>query len=71
MEIPSKVSIFNKTLEIKGKAGLLVAVSDNGFFELQMEVNQRMHTALFPVAETVLIFNEPLAIPSADFEVER
>jgi hypothetical protein len=28
MEIPSKVSIFNRTLEIKGKPGTLIAIND-------------------------------------------
>lgn len=71
MEIPSKVSIFNKTLEIKGKAGTLVAVSEQGFYEVTTEVNGKNHTVLFPVAETVVIFNEPLPAVAADFEVER
>lgn len=71
MEIPSKVSIFNRTLEIKGKAGTLVAISDDGYYEIVMEVQTRNHTALFPIAETVLIFNEALPPTSADFEVER
>jgi hypothetical protein len=71
MEIPSKVSIFNRTLEIKGKAGTLVAVRDEGYYEIVMEVQTRNHTALFPIAETVLIFNEALPFIGAEFEVER
>ncbi|HEX2835068.1 MAG TPA: hypothetical protein VHW00_18790 [Thermoanaerobaculia bacterium] len=72
MEIPSKVSIFNRTLEIKGKAATLIAINeDAGFYEVVLEVQQRNHTVLFPIAETVLIFNEALATISADFEVER
>ena len=71
MEIPSKVSIFNRTLEIKGKAGTLVAVNDYGFYEVILEVQQRNHTVLFPIAESVVIFNEALPTISADFEVER
>lgn len=71
MEIPSKVSIFNKTLEVKGKVGTLIAVSDAGYFEVTMEVNQKNHTVLFPVAETVLIFNEPLLPEVASIEIER
>lgn len=59
MEIPSKVSIFNKTLEVKGKIGTLIAVTEAGYYEITMEVNQKNHTVLFPVSETVLIFNEP------------
>ena len=71
MEIPSKVSIFNRTLEIKGKAGTLVAISEGGYYEIVMDVQQRNHTALFPIAETVLIFNEALPATATDFEVER
>lgn len=71
MDIPSKVSIFNRTLEIKGKPGTLVAINADGFYEIILEVQTRNHTVLFPIAETVLIFNEALPAISADFEVER
>jgi len=71
MEIPSKISIFNRTLEVKGKAGTLIAVNDNGFYEVVLEVQSRNHTVLFPIAETVIIFNEAMPSISADFEVER
>jgi hypothetical protein len=71
MEIPAKVSIFNRTLEIKGKPGMLVALSEDGYYEVVLEVQQRNHTVLFPIAETVLIFNEALPSIAADFEIER
>jgi len=71
MEIPSKVSIFNRTLEIKGKAGTLIAINDHGFYEVVLEVQQRNHTVLFPIAETVVIFNEALPTAAEEFEVER
>ena len=71
MEIPSKVSVFNRTLEIKGKAGTLIAINDHGFYEIILEVQQRNHTVLFPIAETVVIFNEALPTVASDFEVER
>lgn len=71
MEIPSKVSIFNRTLEIKGKPGTLIAINEDGFYEIVLEVQQRNHTVLFPIAETVLIFNEALPTIASDFEVER
>lgn len=72
MEIPSKVSVFNKTLEIKGKPGTLVAVSA-AYYEVNLEVppNNRNHTVLFPIAETVLIFNDPLPPTSSEFDIER
>lgn len=71
MEIPSKVSIFNRTLEVKGKAGTLIAISDEGYYEVVLEVQQRNHTVLLPISETVLIFNDALPVISAEFEVER
>ena len=71
MEIPAKVSVFNRTLEIKGKAATLVAINADGFYEVVLDVQSRNHTVLFPIAETVLIFNEALPSVSADFEVER
>lgn len=71
MEIPSKVAIFNRTLEVKGKAATLIAINDQGFYEVVLEVQQRNHTVLFPIAETVLIFNEALPTVATDFEVER
>jgi hypothetical protein len=71
MEIPSKVSIFNRTLELKGKLGTLIAINDHGFFEIVMELQARNHTVLFPINETVLIFNEALPLLGAELEVER
>jgi hypothetical protein len=71
MEIPSKVSVFNKTLELKGKAGMLVAINEQGFYEIILEVQSRNHTVLFPVQETVLIFNDAVIETGGEFEVER
>ena len=71
MDIPSKVSIFNTTLEIKGKSGTLVSINDLGFYEVELDFKERLHTVLFPVADTVIIFNDPLPQIPVDFEVER
>jgi hypothetical protein len=71
MEIPSKVSVFNRTLEMKGKPGTLVAINDGGFYEVVLEVQARNHVVLFPIAETVIIFNEAVPAVPTDFEVER
>ena len=71
MEIPAKVSVFNRTLEVKGKAGTLIAISEEGYYEVVLEVQNRNHTVLFPIAETVVIFNEAMPQIAADFEIER
>jgi hypothetical protein len=72
MEIPAKIAVFNRTLELKGKPATLVAMNpETGYYEVVMEVQARNHTVLFPVAETVIIFSEAMPAVSADFEVER
>jgi len=71
MEIPSKVSIFNRTLEVKGKSATLIAINDSGYYEVVLEVQQRNHTVLFPIAETVVIFNEPVPPPASEVDIER
>jgi hypothetical protein len=57
---------------MKGKQATLISINeDAGYFEVVMEVQQRNHTVLLPISETVVIFNEALPSISADFEVER
>ena len=70
MEIPSKVSVFNEQLQMKGKSGMLISINDS-FYEVVIEVQQRNHTVLLPVAETVIVFSEAIPNLSADFEIER
>src|SRR5882757_37967 len=71
MEIPSKVSIFSRSLELKGKPGTLIAINENGFYEIVMDFQGRNHVVLFPIAETAIIFNEAQPTAGADFVVER
>ena len=71
MEIPSKVTIFNRTLELKGKQATLIAISDDGYYEIVMEFQARNHTVLFPISETTVIFNEAIPNLAGDFEIER
>jgi hypothetical protein len=71
MEIPAIVTIFHANAQFNNKRGTLVSLGGDGYYEINMDLGQRRHTVLFPVAETVLIFNEPLPQISADFEVER
>ena len=71
MEIPSKVSIFSRSLELKGKPGTLIAINDLGFYEIVMDFQGRNHVVLFPIVETAIIFNEAQPAAGADFEVER
>ncbi|HEX9458618.1 MAG TPA: hypothetical protein VGA84_05705 [Thermoanaerobaculia bacterium] len=70
MEIPSKVLIFSRALELKNHHATLVAIND-GFYEIVMASQGRNHTVLLPIAETAIIFNDALPSIAADFEVER
>ena len=71
MEIPSKVSIFNSMLELKGKPATLISIDAKGFYEVVLEFQQRNHTVLFPIGETVIIFHDAIPNLSGDFEIER
>ena len=71
MEIPSIVTIFHANAQFNNKRGTLVAVNDQGFYEINVDFNQRKHTVLFPVSDTILIFNEPLPQIVSDIEIER
>jgi hypothetical protein len=71
MEIPSIVTIFHSNAQFNNKRGTLVAVNDTGFYEITVDFNQRRHTVLLPVTETILIFNEPMPQIVTDVEIER
>lgn len=71
MEIPSKVTIFNRTLELKGKQATLIAISKDGYYEIVMEFQSKNHTVLVPITETTVIFNEAIMVLGGDIEVER
>jgi hypothetical protein len=71
MEIPSKVLVYNRTLEMKSQPGTLIAINDIGFYEIVIVSQGRNHTVLCPIADTAIIFNDALPSISADFEVER
>jgi hypothetical protein len=71
LELPVKVIIFCPTLEFKNKQGRLVAVSDNGFYEVRMDFAERNHTMLLPIANTALIFADPNVTGEPIPEIER
>ena len=72
MEIPSKVSVYNQTLELKGTRGTLIDINELGYYEVNLQVQDgKSHTVLLPVDDTVVVFVDPLPVIAADFEVER
>ena len=71
MELPSKVMITCPSMEFKNVEGSLIAISDQGFYELQIKRGEKRYTYMLPIAQTHLICVDPLLEPHADFEVER
>ena len=71
MELPVRVIIFCPPLEFKNKQGRLLAISEQGFYEIRMEFAERNHTVLLPIANTALIFADPNVTGEPIPEIER
>ncbi len=71
MEIPGKVSLYCTLLDAKGTNATLVAVSPNGYYQLEVTIKGRRHAVLAPISETALVFAEPEPEPDEGIEIER
>ena len=71
MELPVRVIIFCPTIEFKNKQGSLLAISDEGFYEIRMDFAERNHTVLLPINNTALIFADPNVTGEPIPEIER
>jgi hypothetical protein len=71
VEIPARVVVYCPILELKNRPARLVAVSPHGFYEVRLEIGEKNHTALLPIADTGLIFQEPNVTGEPIPELER
>jgi len=72
MEVPAEVLIHNETLGLKGKAGRLLTISDQGYYEVNTKFGDRLHRVLLPIVDTVLIAQEPEELSlGGEIEIER
>jgi hypothetical protein len=71
MELHTEVLIHNETLGVKGGKGVLLQISQDGYYEVNCIFGERMHRTLFPIFGTVLISREPEDTTRVDLEVER
>ncbi len=71
MEIPGKVSLYCPLVDAKGTAATLVAVSPQGYYQLEVMVQGNRHTMFVPVGHAALYFSEPEIEPDEDLEIER
>jgi len=71
MDIPAKVLVYNQLLGLSGTQGLLVAVRDDGCYELHLPSQGKVHTVLLPVAQTALVSVEAESEAPPEIEIER
>ena len=70
MEAGTAIRVYNDALGVKGAKGRLLHVKDEGFYEVTLDVKERMFHAYLPVASTVILAAEPIP-ESESIEVER
>ena len=71
MEIPGKVSLYCPLLDAKGTTGVLVAVNDSGYYQLDVTIKGRRHTVFAPIAGSAVVFAEPEPERDLEMEIER
>ncbi len=71
MELPARVVVYCPILELKNRPARLVGVSPHGYYEVRLEIGEKNHTALLPIAGTGIIFQEPNLTGEPIPELER
>jgi len=55
-----KVFIYNELLGLKGSLGVLQQTNERGYYDLVIKIKENRHRILLPIAQTVIIFSEPI-----------
>ncbi len=71
MELHTEVLIHNEILGVKGGKGVLLQISGDGYYEVNLQFGERVHRTLLPIQGTVLIGREPEEATRPDLEIER
>ncbi len=58
MEVPNEVLVHNQLMGLKGNAGRLLGISEQGYYEINLTFGSNVHRVLLPIAGTVLIARE-------------
>jgi hypothetical protein len=69
IERESAIRIYSDALGVKGAKGRLVRIAE-GYYEVSLESSGKYHTALLPIAATVIVAAEPES-DIGRIEVER
>jgi len=70
MELPLEVLIHSELVGFKGREGVLLAISELGFFEITTLFGDTLHRLLVPIQSTVLISKAPEDDYQTSLEVE-
>jgi hypothetical protein len=70
MEPPLEVLIHSELVGFKGREGVLLAISELGYYEVTTRFGDAPHRLLLPVHSTVLISKDPEENFEAAIEVE-
>ncbi|HPD60379.1 MAG TPA: hypothetical protein PKV48_01275 [Thermodesulfobacteriota bacterium] len=65
-----KVFIYNEILGLKGSPGVLQQINEKGFYDLVIKIKENRHRILLPLAQTVIIFSEPIIEIDQSLELE-
>ena len=71
MEIPGKVSVYCPLIDAKGTGATLLAITQQGYYHLEVDIRGRRHTMFLPIAHTAMYFSAPEPESEEGFEIER
>ena len=70
MDAGDAIRVYNDALGVKGAKGRLLNVKDQGYYEVALEVKDKMYQAYLPISGTVILAAE--AVPETEtLHVER
>jgi hypothetical protein len=71
METPSEVIVYFDQIAGEAKRARLLAVSPNGYYEVNLQTAGGPRRALLPIAKTFVFATEVEEVPGLPVEVER
>ena len=71
MELPTSVLVHNDLIGVKGSPGVLLNISDLGYYEVNLTFGSNVHRVLLPVSSTVVIGREPEKGGDESLDIER
>ena len=69
MDAGDAIRVYNDALGVKGAKGRLMNIKE-GYYEVALEVKDKMYQALLPIGSTVILAAEAVA-ETESIEVER